>query len=120
MLMVRQVFGNKDGSKGMMYLATSDTLMTYDQITAIRRKRRNVGCCHKSPRQNVRPEKSPTQTVKTRTNHFFACPGGYIGLGMYRISNNMNHFALKTKIYTDALSSAFSELQKLQLMKVCA
>lgn len=39
MLLVRQVFADKDGSTGILYLITSDTGMTYGQITAICRKR---------------------------------------------------------------------------------
>jgi len=120
MLMVKQVFANKDGSTGILYLVTSDTTLTYKQITAICRKRWNVECYHKSLKQNASPEKSPTQTVTTQKNHFFASLCGYVKLEILKLSNNLNHFALKTKIYIGALQTAFAELQKLQPMTIFA
>ena len=120
MLPVRQVFANKDGSTGILYLVTSDTEMTYEQITTSYRKRWNVECYHKSLKQNVSLEKSPTQTVTTQNNHFFASLCGYIKLEMFKVSNKLNHFAMKAKIYTNALHSAFAEIQKLQLLKLSA
>jgi len=39
---------------------------------------------------------------------------------MLKFSGKQNHFALKAKIYTSALRSAFSELQKLQPLKITA
>jgi len=120
MLTVKQVFVNKDGSTGILYPASSDTTLTYEQITAICRKRRNVECYHKSLKQNVSPEKSPAQTVTTQKNHFFASLCGYVKLEMLKISNNLNHFALKTKIYISSLQSAYAELQKLQPLKIFA
>ena len=94
--------------------------MTYEQITTTYRKRWNVEYYHKSLKQNVSLEKSPTQTVTTQTNHFFASLCGYIKLEMFKISNKLNHFALKSKIYINALQSAFAELQKLQPLKLFA
>jgi len=120
MLLVKQVFENKDRSKGIMYLAASDTEMTYEQITTNYRKRWNVEYYHKSLKQNVSLEKSPTQTVTTQTNHFFACLCGYIKLEMCKVSKKLNHFALKTKIYIKALQSSFAQLQKLQTYKIFA
>lgn len=120
MLLIKQVFANKDGSTGILYLATSDTAMTYEQITTTYRKRWNVECYHKSLKQNVSSEKSPTKTVTTQTNHFFASVCGYIKLEIFKVSNKLNHFAMKAKIYNKALQTAFAELQKLQLLKLSA
>ncbi len=120
MLLIKQVFADKDGSTGTLYLVSSDTGMTYDQITATYRKRWNVECYHKSLRQNVALEKSPTKVVNTQKNHFFASLCGYVKLEMLRFSGGLNHFALKAKIYINALRSAFSELQKLQPLKITA
>lgn len=120
MLFVKQVFENRDGSTGVLYPVTSDPALTYEQITAIYRKRRNVECYHKSLKQNASLEKSPTKTVNTQKNHFFASLCGYVKLEMLKISSGLNHFSLKAKIYISALQSAFSELQKLQLLKITA
>ena len=118
--LIRQVFANKDGSEGILYLITDDISLTYDRITTIYRKRWNVECYHKSLKQNVSSEKSPGKIVNTQKNHFFACLCGYVKLEMLRISSSLNHFALKAKIYISALQSAFSELQKLQPLKITA
>jgi len=120
MLLVKQVFVNKDGSTGTLYLVSSDITLTYEQITTIYRKRWNVECYHKSLKQNVSLEKSPTKIVNTQKNHFFASLCGYVRLEMFKISSKLNHFALKAKIYISALRSAFSELQKLQPLKITA
>jgi len=120
MLFVRQVFVNKDGSTGIPHLITGDTALTYEQITAICRKRRNVECYHKSLKQNASLEKSPAKTVSTQTNHFFASVCAYIRLEMLKFSSKLNHFALKAKIYIGALHTAFAELQKLQPLKITA
>jgi hypothetical protein len=120
MLPVKQVFVNKDRSTGVLYLVTSDIALTYEQITEICRKRRNVECYHKSLRQNVSLEKSPAKTVNTQTNHLFASLCGYVKLEMLKISGKSDHFALKAKIYISAIQSAFLELQKLQPLKITA
>ncbi len=120
MLPVKQVFVNKDGSTGILYPATGDTTLTYGQITALCRKRRNAECYHKPLKQNVSPEKSPAQTVTTQKNHFSASLCGYVKPEMLKISDNLNHFALKTKIYISSLQSAYAELQKLQPLKIFA
>ncbi len=55
--------------------------------------------------------------MTTQTNHFFASLHAYIKLEKLKLKTNMNHFnrfALKTKIYTSALHSAFTELKALQ------
>ncbi len=120
LLMVKQVFADKDGSTGILYLVTGDTALTYEQITTLYRKRWNVECYHKSLKQNASSEKSPTKIVNTQTNHFFASLCGYVRLEMLKFSSRLNHFALRAKIYISALHTAFAELQKLQPLKITA
>jgi len=120
LLLVRQIFANKDGSEGILHLVTGDTALTYEQITTIYRKRWNVECYHKSLKQNASLEKSPTKIVHTQTNHFFASVCAYVKLEMLKFSSKLNHFALKAKIYISALHTAFAELQKLQPLKITA
>ena len=114
LLLVKQVFVNEDGSTGVLYLVTSDTNLTYDTITTIYRKRWNVEPYHKSLKQNASLERSPTHTVRTQTNHFFASLDGYIKLERLKCRTKLNHFALRARLYTQALRSAFSSLQELQ------
>jgi len=65
LLLVKQVFKNEDGSVGLQYLTTSDTILSYDDITTLQRKRWNVQPYHKSLKQNASLDKSPIQTVRT-------------------------------------------------------
>ena len=114
LLLTKHVFANEDGSTGIQYVVSSDTTLTFDQMTAIYRKRWNVEPYHKSLKQNASLEKSPTQTVATQTNHLFASLWAYIKLEWLRKATKLNHFALKAKLYLAALHCAFHSLRQLQ------
>lgn len=114
LLLVKQVFENEDGSSGVLYLVTSDLELTGGGITTIYRKRWNVEPYHKSLKQNASLERSPTHTVTTQTNHFFAALEGYIKLERLKLTTKLNHFALKARLYARALRGAFDTLQELQ------
>jgi len=118
--LVKQVFTNGDESEGVLYLISSDRTLVKDQITTIYQRRWNVECYHKSLKQNVSLAKSPTQTEKTQTNHFFAALCGYIKLEMLKVETKTNHFALKTKLYVNALQSAFQTLRELNPIQLSA
>jgi hypothetical protein len=120
LLLVKQVFTNEDGSTGIQYLVTSDTTLDGNGITAIYQKRWNVEPYHKSLKQNASLEKSPTQTVVTQTNHFFAAVCGYIKLELLKGDTKLNHFALKSKLYLRALQSAFAVLRELNPAQLAA
>ena len=120
LLLVKQVFANEDGSQGILYLVTSDTTLTFDGLTALYRKRWPVEPYHKSLKQNASLEKSPAHTVVTQSNHFFASLCSYIKLEMLKLSTQTNHFALKLKLYSNALHSAFTALRELQPVRLCA
>ena len=120
LLLVKQVFTNEDGSTGVQYLVTSDTTLDGNGITAIYQKRWNVEPYHKSLKQNASLEKSPTQTVVTQTNHFFAALCGYIKLELLKGDTKLNHFALKSKLYLSALQSAFAALRQLHPTRLAA
>jgi DDE superfamily endonuclease len=113
LLLVRQVFTNEDGSYGVLYLVSSDTTLTYERITTIYRKRWKVEEYHRSLKQCASLAKSPTRRVTTQVNHFFAALCGYIKLEMLKVSTHLNHYALKSRIYLQAIRSAFMELQSL-------
>lgn len=113
LLLVKQVFTNEDGSLGILYLVSSDTTLSFDDLTTTYHKRWQVECYHKSLKQNVSLAKSPTQTVTTQTNHFFAALCGFIKLERLKVKTKLNHFALKSKLYLTALHSAFSTLRTL-------
>jgi hypothetical protein len=120
LLLVKQVFTNEDGSTGIQYLVTSDTTLDGNGMTAIYQKRWNVEPYHKSLKQNASLEKSPTQTVVTQTNHFFASLCGYIKLELLKGDTQLNHFALKSKLYLHAIHSAFAALRELNPPRLAA
>jgi IS4 transposase len=66
----RQVFTDKDGSTGMLYLACSDLDRDPAAIEAIYQKRWKVEVFHKTLKSNAALAKSPTQRVRTQGNPF--------------------------------------------------
>jgi hypothetical protein len=113
LVLVKQVFTNEDGSCGIRYLVSSDTTLSFDDLTTTYHTRWQVECYHKSLKQNVSLTKSPTQTVTTQTNHFFAALCGFSKLERLKVKTKLYHFALKSKLYLNALHSAFSTLRQL-------
>ncbi len=120
LLLAKQVFTNEAGSIGILYLVSSDTKLSFNDITTSYQKRWHVECFHKSLKQNVSLEKSPTQTERTQTNHFFAALCGFTKLEMLKVETKLNHFALKSKLYINALRSAFSTLRQLNPIQFTA
>ncbi len=120
LLLVKQVFVNDDGSVGVQYLVTSDTTLTYHLMTTLYQKRWNVEPYHKSLKQNASLQKAPTRTVTTQTNHLFASLCGYIKLELLKRSTKLNHFALKSKLYLQAIQVAFDTLQQFQPVRLTA
>jgi len=120
LLWVKQVFTNEDGSTGTLYLVTSDLTLAYDDITTTYRKRWHVEPYHKSLKQNASLEKSPTQTVVSQTNHFFAALCAYIKLESLKSSTKLNHFAIKAKLYLTAIKTAYQALAALQPIRLTA
>lgn len=120
LLLAKQVFTNEDGSTGTLYLVSSDTTLSFDDLTTSYQRRWHVECYHKSLKQNVSLEKSPTHTERTQTNHFFAALCGFIKLEMLKVDTKLNHFALKSKLYIKALHSAFSTLREMNPVQLAA
>jgi hypothetical protein len=112
--LMRQVFKNEDGSTGVLHLASSNIELTDEQIATAYQKRWNVEEYHKSLKSNVSLAKSPTKTVRTQSNHFFTSICAFIKLETISLSKQLNHFALKDKIYIEALKKAFKELEKIK------
>jgi hypothetical protein len=120
LVLVKQVFANEAGSRGIRYLVSSDTALSFDAITTTDHKWWGVECYHKSLKQNVSLAKSPSQTVTTQTNHFFAALCGVVKLERLKMKTHLNHFALKSKLYLNALRSAFATLRHLTSLSTLA
>lgn len=113
-LFTKQVFTNEDGSSGTVYLITDDLDLDFCQITSIYHKRWKVEESHKSLKQNLSLEKSPTKMVRSQKNHIFATFVAFIRLESLRFKNKLNHFAIKQLIYINAIKQAMAELNELK------
>jgi len=112
-VVAKQVFTNQDGSSGTLFLVSSDTTLTYDQLTTIYQKRWNIEVVHKSLKQNAALERSPTKTIRSQRNHIFAAMIAVTKLECLKLSHQTNHFALKSRLYLKAIKAAFAELYAL-------
>ena len=113
-LLVRQVFTNKDGSTGILYLACSDTTVTRKLILATYQKRWPVEVFHKSLKQNAGLGKAPVRRVATQNNHVFAVLYATFKLEVLKMKQHLSHFALRAHLYLKAVRVAFDELQALK------
>lgn len=113
-LLVRQVFTNKDGSTGLLNLACSDLTCTGDEIAALYKKRWKVEVFHKSLKSNAALARSPTRRVITQNNHVFMSIYAVFKLECLNMKHKTNHFALRAKLFIKATRQAYSELQALR------
>jgi hypothetical protein len=109
-VLTKQVFTNKDHSSGELYLVSSDIELNYQQLTTIYQKRWKIEPYHKSLKQNAALAKSPTKTQRTQSNHVFCSILAYVKLEKLRLASNMNHFALKSQLYLNALKTCFNAI----------
>jgi len=110
----RQVFKNKDGSTGILYLACSDFNCDVAQLEAIYQKRWKVEVFHKTLKSNTGLAKSPTKSTRTQSNHIFMSIYAAFQLECLKLKHKMNHFALRNRIYVTALQQAMCELHLLK------
>ena len=113
-LLHRQVFKNKDGSVGILYLACSDFDCDMANLEAIYQKRWKVEVFHKTLKSNTGLAKSPTKSIRTQSNHIFMSIYAAFQLECLKLKHKMNHFALRNRIYVKALQQAMSELHLLK------
>ena len=112
--LVRQVFTNKDGSTGTLYLVCSDLTCDYDAITTTYKKRWKVEVFHKSLKSNASLAKSPTRTLKTQSNPVFMAIVATFKLECLSLKSKSNPFAICRKLLINASRAAYVELQKVQ------
>ena len=108
----RQVFTNKDGSTGTLHLACSDRTCDYDAMTTGYKKRVEVEVFHKSLKSNAGLAKSPTQTLRTQSNHVFMAIYAVFKLQCLSIKTKINPFALRLKFLINASRSTYAQLQQ--------
>ena len=110
--LVRQVFKNQDGSTGILHLVCSDLSCDYGAITTTYKKRWQVEVFHKSLKSNAGMAKSPTQTLRTQSNHVFMAIYAVFKLECLSVKSKTNPFALRFKLLINATRSAFVRLQE--------
>ena len=113
-LLFRQVFTNKDGSKGILYLICSDLDCDAEALKTIYKKRWKVEVFHKTLKSNAAMAKSPSHTVLTQSNHLFMSIYSAFRLEVLANKLHLNHFELRAKLYLSALRSSFQELQAMK------
>jgi len=114
LLIHKQIFKNKDGSAGFIYLATNNLDYTKEDMEELYKKRWGIEVFHKTLKQNTSLAKSPTKTVRTQKNHIFMSILASVKLELLSSKENINHFSLKMKLYIKAIKSAFKELIKIK------
>ena len=113
-LFAKQHFTNKDGSLGGLYLVSSETALTYQQLTTRYHKRWKIEAFHQSVKPHASWEKSPTKTVRTQKNHLFASMCAFVKLEQLKLKTKLNHVALKSRRYLKAIQTSFKELEELK------
>lgn len=113
-LLSRQGLTNKDGSTGRLHLVCSDLTCDYDAMTTSYKKWWPVEVFHKSLKSNAALARSPTQTIRTQSNHVFMAIYAVFKLQCLSIRTRINPFALRLKLLINASRSAYAELQQLQ------
>ncbi len=112
----KQVFKNGDDDESpYLYLVTNDIDLNSKKILEIYKRRWRVEEYHKSLKQNMKIEHSPTKVEKSQRNHIFLSVCGFIKLEKLRLNYNMNHFAIKEKIYIEALKASYQKVEELKI-----
>jgi hypothetical protein len=109
-LVLRQIFKNKDDSTGILHLVCSNLTCDYDAITTNYKKRWKVEEFHKSLKSNASLAKSPTRTLRTQNNHVFMSIYATFKLECLSIVSKLNPFSLCRKLLINASRSAYNEL----------
>lgn len=109
--LVKEIYVNQDLSQGTLFLVTSKSALTYQQIISKYPVRWRIEVSHKSLKNNASLAKSPTKIPRTQANHIFAAFCALVQLEWIKIKTGLNHFAFKRKLYLKAIKATFKELQ---------
>ena len=114
--LIKQVVKNGDDDKSVyLYLITNDITLNFQEVLEIYKKRWKIEEYHKSLKQNLKIEHSATKVETSQRNHIHLCVCTFIKLEKLRLNYNMNHFALKEKIYIEALKIAYKKVGELKV-----
>lgn len=110
LLICKKILKDQEDKEVAIYLITNDLSLDADKMLEIYRKRWNIETFYKSMKSNCSYSKSPTHTVRTQSNHILCSVYAVFKFEMIRLNTNLNHFALKSKIYLKAMKTAMAEL----------
>ena len=112
----RQIVKNgNDGEPLYLYLVTNDMDLSFQKTLEIYQKRWKIEEYHKSLKQNLKIEHSPTKVELSQRNHINLSICAFIKLEKLRLNYKINHFAIKEKIYIEALKVAYEKVRKLMV-----
>ena len=97
--MSRQVFTKQGGNQGVLHLVSSNTDLSQAQLTTIYQRRWKVEGYHKSLKQSASTGKSPTKTLTTQANHFFAAVLATSNSKFLNSKCSLGHFRLRAQLY---------------------
>jgi IS4 transposase len=103
---------NFDSAKG--FLITNDMETSTEALIEIYQKRWKVEEFHKSLKQNLNIEHSPTKVITTQINHIFFTILAFIELEKMRVGLGQNHFSIIRGLYINATKQAFTEITSLK------
>ena len=113
---IKQVVKNgDDGESSYLYLITNDIGLSFNEVLEIYKRRWKIEEYHKSLKQNLKIEHSPTKVEISQRNHIQLAVCGFIKLEKLRLNYKMNHFAIKEKIYIEALKVAYQKVTELNI-----
>ena len=114
LLLTKLIFKNEDKKEAILYLVSSDLTLDAQQMEALYQRRWSVEEFHASIKGNTAIAASPTKTKRSQLNHLFVSIYSFVKLELMGANLALNHFALRTKLYTKALKASFSELNRLR------
>ena len=114
--LIKQVVKNDDNDESTyLYLVTNDINLSFNEVLKIYKRRWKIEEYHKSLKQNLHIEHSPTKVEISQRNHIHLTVCGFIKLEKLRLNYKMNHFAIKEKIYIEALKVAYEKVEELMV-----
>ena len=120
LILVKQVFKNKDGSEGCLYLVCSKEGLDFETITTLYKRRWKVEEHHRSIKSNLSYAKSPAYKPTTQQNHCIMCLIAFFEWECIAKAKETNQIALKKKIYLKATKVAFQNVINLKQYYNCA
>ncbi len=104
--LIKQVVKNgDDGESTYLYLVTNDIDLSFNQVLEIYKRRWKIEEYHKSLKQNLKIENSPTKVETSQRNHIHLSVRGFIKLEKLRLNYKIDF--LQNSLYGLALYREF-------------